>query len=72
MGQCQFRAYIGNTRGTDFVFADDAVLLPEPLEILVSVFEALCEDTRNLRLLRQQTGIKHYSRSMYVARTLRS
>lgn len=41
-------ASIGNTGVTDFVFADDAVILAESLKVLVMALEALHEETKPL------------------------
>ena len=43
-------ASIGNTRVTDLVFADDAVILAESLEVLVMALEALHEEAKPLGL----------------------
>ena len=43
-------ASVGNTKITDLVFADDAVILAESLEVLVLALEALHEDAKPLGL----------------------
>ena len=43
-------ASVGNTKVTDLVFADDAVLLAESLEVLVMALEALHEEAKPLGL----------------------
>ena len=43
-------ASVGNTRVTDLVFADDAVILSESLEVLVMALEALHEEAKPLGL----------------------
>ncbi|KAG0714118.1 hypothetical protein GWK47_014747 [Chionoecetes opilio] len=40
---------LGNTKITDLVFADDAVIFAESLEILVMALEALHEEAQPLR-----------------------
>ena len=41
---------VSNTKITDLVFADDAVIFVELLEVLVMVLEALHEEAKPLRL----------------------
>ena len=43
-------ASVGNTKITDLVFADDAVIFAESLEVLVIAFEALDEEAKPLGL----------------------
>ncbi|KAG0710593.1 putative uncharacterized transposon-derived protein F52C9.6 [Chionoecetes opilio] len=43
-------ASVGNTKITDLVFADDAVIFPESLEVLVMALEALHEEAKPLGL----------------------
>ena len=43
-------ASVGNTRVTDLIFADDAVLLAESLEVLVMALEVLHEEAKPLGL----------------------
>ncbi|KAG0712241.1 hypothetical protein GWK47_018914 [Chionoecetes opilio] len=43
-------AYLGNTNITDLVFADDAVIFAESLEVLVMALEALHEEAKPLGL----------------------
>ena len=52
-------ASVGNTKITDLVFADDAVILAESLEVLVLALETLYEDAKTLGtsgLLAQDQG----------------
>ena len=44
------RAPVGNTKITDLVFADDAVIFVESLEILVMALVALHEEAQSLEL----------------------
>ena len=48
MDQSQCGASVGNTKTTDLVFADDAVIFAESLEILVMALEALHEEAKPL------------------------
>ena len=41
-------AYVNNTEITDLVFADDAVIFAESLEVLVMALEALHEEVKPL------------------------
>ncbi|KAG0714021.1 hypothetical protein GWK47_014949 [Chionoecetes opilio] len=43
-------AFVGNTKITDLVFADDAVIFAESLEVLVMALEALQEEAKPLGL----------------------
>ena len=43
-------ASVGNAKITDLVFADDAVILAESLEVLVLALETLHEDAKPLGL----------------------
>ena len=43
-------ASVGNTEITDLVFADDAAIFAEPLEVLVMALEALHEEVKPLGL----------------------
>ena len=43
MDQCHYRTSVGNTDIEDLVFADDAVIFAELLEVLVMALEALHE-----------------------------
>ncbi|XP_076039380.1 uncharacterized protein LOC143024457 [Oratosquilla oratoria] len=47
--QCRCGASLGNTKVTDLVFADDATLLAEMLEILVVGLESLHREARPFR-----------------------
>ena len=44
--QSHCEASVGNTKITDLVFADDAVIFAESLEVLVMALEALHEKTK--------------------------
>ena len=80
--QSHFGASVGNTKITDLVFADDAPIFAESLEILVMALEALHEEVKPLGLkiswprprfkCLEACWMKQYSLSMRVARTLRS
>ena len=48
--QSHYGASIGNLRITDLVFADDAVIFPESLKVLLMAFEALHEEAKPLGL----------------------
>ena len=48
MDQCHCGASVGNTKITDLVFADDAVIFAQSLEVLVMVLEALHEEAKSL------------------------
>ncbi|KAG0724525.1 hypothetical protein GWK47_040428 [Chionoecetes opilio] len=43
-------AFVGNTKITDLVFADDAVIFAESLEVLVMALEALHDEAKPLGL----------------------
>ena len=73
---------VGNTEITDLVFADDAAIFTESLEVLVMALEALHEEVKPLGLsfpgpsprsrCLEVYWMKQYSLSMCVARTLTS
>ena len=76
-------ASVGNSKITDFVFADEAVVFGESLEILVMPLEALHKEVKPLEVqvswpkasrfrCLKTNWMKQYSLSMCVARTLRS
>ena len=48
--QSHCRASVGNTKITDVVFTDDAVIFAESLEVLMMALEALHEETKPLGL----------------------
>ncbi len=48
--ETHIRASVGNTKVTDLVFANDAVLLAESLDGLVMALQALYEEAKPLRL----------------------
>ncbi|KAG0727703.1 hypothetical protein GWK47_034103 [Chionoecetes opilio] len=48
--QSDCEASLGNTKITDLVFADDARIFPESLEVLVMALEALHEEAKPLGL----------------------
>ena len=50
MEQSHFGASVGNTKITDLVFADDAPIFAESLEVLVMALEALHEEVKPLGL----------------------
>ena len=50
LGQSHCGASVGNTNITGLVFADDAVIFAESLEILVMALEALHEEAKPLGL----------------------
>ena len=75
-------ASVRNTEITDLIFADDAAIFAESLEVLVTALEALHEEVNpwDSRLLRRRPRcrcleaywMKQYGLSVRVARTLRS
>ena len=80
--QSHCRASVGNTKITDLVFADDAAIFAESLEVLVIGLEALHEEGNplGLKVSWAKTRFRcleaywreQYSLSMRVVRTLRS
>ena len=50
MDQSHCGASVGKTKITNLVFADDAVIFAESLEVLMMVLEALHEETKPLGL----------------------
>ena len=75
-------ASVGNTEITYLVFADDAAIFAESLEVLVMALEALHEEVKTLGLrfpgprprsrCLEVCWMKRYTLFMRVARTLRS
>ncbi|KAG0717305.1 Acidic amino acid decarboxylase GADL1 [Chionoecetes opilio] len=61
-------ASVGNTKITDLVFADDAVIFAESLEVLVMALEALHEEAKPLGL--RSPGSR--PRSRYLAEQLQT